>query len=111
WEIDRGRWRLAKRKTIALGGASRAGPFASCKKRRASLPKLETLFALEREKLATEDIYDLSATVACFLLEGEHRRYRSAFLKLLETVHKVRDDEKTLETFFPDRSAMQDEWL
>ncbi|MBI3724643.1 hypothetical protein HY251_11905 [bacterium] len=113
FEVDRGRFRLAKRKRIKLGGPEREGAFAWCVRNRSKLPPLERVFSLPRDQLASEDFYDVSATIALFLMEGEGRRYRKPFLKLLETVHRARDDEKTFDACFPlvEKKALQEEWL
>ena len=54
----------------------------------------------------------IAATLAYFLLHGEGAKYRTSYVKLLETIHKVHDSPTSLTDCFTgvDRSKMQQEW-
>ncbi|MBI3722622.1 hypothetical protein HY251_01505 [bacterium] len=110
--VEKGKWRLTHPREIAMGPGTTPGDFVWCAENASTLPSLEDLFALPRERFASVRDYHMAATVAHFLLDGEDGRYRSAFTRLLETVHKVRDDAKTLDACFAgiDRKKMQEEW-
>lgn len=110
--IEKGVWRLTHPRLISLGDGFVEGAFHHCKQNLQGLPALKDFFATPLDRFMTAENYHMAATVAYFLLEGEGGRYRKSFLKLLETVHKVRDDKEILHRCFQgiDLSALQRQW-
>ncbi|MHC4934002.1 MAG: hypothetical protein ACYTGV_17645 [Planctomycetota bacterium] len=100
YEVGRRGWYLTHPRTIRMGRGMAEGDFAWCEKNLRRLPDLETFMNLPHKQFMTIENYHLAATLAYFLLHGEEGRYRKPFLELLETVHKVRDDEGTFKRCF-----------
>jgi hypothetical protein len=109
---DKGDWRLTRRKLIRMGGGYTEGAFAHCKANLARLPTLERLFGMSHREFSTVENYHLSAAVAYFFFEGAGGRYRRPFLRLLETVHKVKETGDTFDRLFKDvdRKKLQAEF-
>ncbi|MHC4223157.1 MAG: hypothetical protein ACYSUN_04130 [Planctomycetota bacterium] len=113
YEVGRGGWHLTHPRTIRMGSGMVEGAFSWCKDNIARLPDLETFTNLSHKQFVTVENYHIAATLAYFLLHGEKSRYRKPFLKLLETVHKVRDDENTFRRCFGeiDLRTLRSEWV
>lgn len=105
-------WRLSRPKLIPMGDAFIEGGFAWTKANRSRIPPLETLFAFSKQEFSTVENYHMSSLVTHFLLDGLDRRYRRAFVRLLDAVHRVKDTPKILDECFQgvDRAKMQKEW-
>ena len=111
--FDGTQWTLTHPRTIPMGSGMIEGPFAYCSNHVNDLPQLDAFMGLTHQQFMSVENYHVAATLAYFLLEGEGGKYRGQFVKLLETVHKVRDRADLFETCFPgvDRGAMQREWI
>lgn len=113
FEIDeKGDWRLTRRRLIRMGGGFTEGAFAHCKANLANLPTLERLFSMSQREFSTIENYHLSATIAYFFFEGAGGRYRRPFLRLLETVHKVKETGDSFDRLFKgvERKKLQTEF-
>jgi hypothetical protein len=106
-------WTLKHPRTIPMGQGMIEGPFAHCVNNVSSLPLLRDFTQLTRQRFLTVNNYHVAATLAYFLLEGEGGKYRKQFVKLLQTVHRVKDSSNTWDQSFKgvDRDKMQREWL
>lgn len=111
--IADGTWRLSRPSKIPMGAGYIEGAFAFTKKNIDRLPSLETLFGYSQREFSTIENYHMSAAVAHFLLHGQDGRYRRAFLRLLATVHRVRETSDTFATCFEGVGAatLQKEWV
>ncbi|MBL4849818.1 MAG: hypothetical protein JKY65_30185 [Planctomycetes bacterium] len=111
--FDGTKWTLRRPNMIPMGGGMIEGPFAHCLHNANELPTLERFTALSQSQFMTVNNYHQAATLASFLLEGEGGKYRKQFIKLLSTVHRVKDSSSTWNDAFPgvDRAAMQREWV
>jgi hypothetical protein len=108
---DKGAWRLTKPRVIPVGDGFVQGAFAYCLDNLNQLPSLSDWLAIPREKWLTVENYHIAATVAYFLLEGEERKYRGGFVKLLEKVHRVKESEESWkECLEVEPKALEAEW-
>lgn len=112
-KFDGTQWTLTHPRTIPMGSGMIEGPFAHCKNNVSSLPSLRDFMALTPAQFMTVNNYHMAATLAYFLLTGEHGKYRKQFLALLAEVHKVKDAPDSFERAFPgvDLDAMQQEYI
>jgi hypothetical protein len=75
--------------------------FAFCKDNLFLPETLKGFFDLTHDHFVRADHYQIAATVSYFLLEGEGKKYRKSFLKLLQLVHQSKDTNHTLQDCFP----------
>jgi hypothetical protein len=90
-----GNWVLTKPKEVEVAGAAFDGAFAWCKSNVGRIPPLGQYTALPRERFRTPENFHIAATLAWFLLEGNERKYRPHFVKVLETIYRCRDEQDT----------------
>ncbi|MEE8104835.1 MAG: hypothetical protein V3T86_04795 [Planctomycetota bacterium] len=109
---EAGTWRLSKPNVLKMGENAVQGAFAWCVQNRGAIPPVWKFMRLTQQEFVTVENYHISATLAWFLLEGEGGKYRESFLRLLDTVHKVRDEPRSFEACFPgvEMEALQKEW-
>lgn len=112
YTVEKGKWRLGHPKMMRLGEGFIEGAFAWCVANEAAIPPLERFFAIPREQFMTVQNYHIAATVAYFLTLGEKGKYRSAFVRLLEAVHRVRETDATFDECFAgiDKKALDQEF-
>ena len=110
---DGTKWTLTHPRTIPMGQGMIEGPFAHCVHNVNSLTPIKQLMGFNQQQFVTVNNYHLAATLAYFLLEGEGKKYRKQFVKLLQTVHRVKDTANTFEKSFPgvSQDKMQAEFL
>lgn len=105
-------WSLTHPRTIPMGQGMIEGPFAHCVANLETLPPLTKFVAQSHQEFMTVNNYHIAATLAYFLLTGEGGKYRSQFVSLLQTVHRVHDNADSWARAFPgvDMSTLQREW-
>ncbi|MCA8921535.1 MAG: hypothetical protein KDD82_06970 [Planctomycetes bacterium] len=110
--FDGKEWSLTHPRTIPMGRGMIEGPFAHCVNNLETLPQLSRFIGQSQQEFMTVNNYHYAATLAYFLLTGEGGKYRSQFVSLLQTVHRVKDEPTSFEKAFPgvDMNAMQSEW-
>jgi hypothetical protein len=100
YDLVEGTWTLTHRRRIPMGEGEFETPFAWSHANPGRMPPLDEFVALSHEQFMTVENYHAAATLACYLLEGKERAYRSQFVKLLETVHQAHEDSGTFAACF-----------
>lgn len=106
-----GRWRLARPAEEPYGSGFEPASFAWVKANFEAVPPLAKQVE-SRGNIESVEGYHAATTLAYFLLAGEDRRYRSAFVKMITEVHASRGGPKTFAECFGkvDMAKMQEQW-
>jgi hypothetical protein len=95
-----GSWVLTHPKEVTMSGATFEGAFAYCQKNVGRIPPLGQYVALAKDKFRTVENFQIAATLAWYLLEGDDRAYRPHFVKVLQTIYQCRDETDTFNKCF-----------
>ncbi|MCA8921660.1 MAG: hypothetical protein KDD82_07595 [Planctomycetes bacterium] len=109
---ERGSFILRLERQLRWGERVAEPPFAYCKRTLASLPTLRAFVGRSRAQCLNAESYQMGATLAYFLLEGEDGKYRGRFVKLLQTVHRQFDTRDSFDKAFAgvEPDTLQAEW-
>lgn len=111
WKLGRTGWKITH-PNPANHARDEDYSFAHSKENPHLPQSLKGFFDLSHDNFVKANHYEIAATVAYFLAEGEGRKYRQSFFKLCEQVHSNKDTPKTLAECFPgaDFEAMHKEY-
>lgn len=105
-------WTLSHDDKINSCAGYSEGDFAYSVRKLETLPSLEDFFRTPREQMGVPEKYHMAGTIAYFLLKGQGGRYRKPYVSLLETVHKVTEDQDSYKKTFKgvSFSELQKQW-
>lgn len=114
YAFDGTAWRLRKprQERSPDGSHYSEGPFYWCQANPLKVPPIADYVRIPKAQFSTVENYHIGATLSYFLIEGADGKYRGAYVKLLEAVHRVRDTADLFEKSFAghDLAAMQKEF-
>jgi hypothetical protein len=103
WRLGRSGWKLThpNPKNAMTPGTGHQCAFANMKDQPDLPGTLTGHFNLKHDNFVRPDYYDIASTISYFLLEGEGRKYRKGYLKLLALRHEGKISTSSLEECFP----------